>query len=301
MSCARFANAKLRTFSSFGSTTGDGWCSQRQPKTIRPIAAAGERGDDARIAPAPGVRLDEAERERGDRQREDHRAEQVGALLGRVLALLEQPRRGDAGRDADGQVDQEHQAPADLDEQAADRRTGRRGDAADRRPDPDREAALVRRELGQQQRERGRHQQRRARGLEHAGGDQQVERRRGAARCRRREEDGQADEEAALAADAVGVAAGRHEQRGEHDRVAVQDPRQRGDAGTVEVGPDVRERDVDDEQVERRQEGGDGDDEKNAVPVSHGGEGVRRKEKEWLRFATAQQPSGRGCILQPSH
>jgi len=56
--------------------------------------------------------------------------------------------------------------------------------------------------------------------------------------------------EAGLAVALVGQPAEEHEQRRVDDRVAVQDPGQRAQAGLVQVPGDLRQGHVDDEQVE---------------------------------------------------
>ena len=84
------------------------------------------------------------------RGREQQRADAVRARRRVALADLGQERApGDDRGDADRDVDDEDPAPVDLDQQPADRRAERGGDAADRRPDPDRDRALLGRERGQ--------------------------------------------------------------------------------------------------------------------------------------------------------
>ena len=68
------------------------------------------------------------------------------------------------------------------------------------------------------------------------------------------DEHGQAGAEDALAADPVRDRARGHEQRGHHDEVGVEDPRELGRAGLVEGRRDVRERGVDDRRVQEREE-----------------------------------------------
>ena len=84
--------------------------------------------------------------------------------------------------------------------------------------------ALLGREGGEDEAERGRQHHRPAGRLQDAGGDEDVERGGERAEGRGGGEEQQAEEEDALAADPVGDAPGRHEQRGEDDRVGVQHP-----------------------------------------------------------------------------
>ncbi len=68
-------------------------------------------------------------------------------------------------------------------------------------------------------------------------------------------------------ADAVGQSSGGHEQRGEDDGVAVQHPRQGGQAAAAEVLLHRREGDVDDEQVEVRDEDRGGEHQERGAAV----------------------------------
>ncbi len=182
---ATLAIANERTRSIAGSTTGEGWRAQRRANSARPAAApasaASVRGSSqphsgACTKPSASAPTDAA-------------SSAVPSQSGRpcsveVARLGQQPRRAPQRPRADGQVDEEHEPPVDLHEQAAERRPGRGGRGADAGPDADRGRALARLELGQQQRQRGRHEQRRARGLQHAGGHQRRHRRRDPAQRR---------------------------------------------------------------------------------------------------------------------
>ena len=137
-----------------------------------------EQAEDPRARPAPGRALDDRHDERRHRRGEQARAEEVGPLGVRVANLAQDAPAGDQARQADGDVDDEHPAPAHLHQQAAERRSRGGGDPADGRPDADRDVALLGRELRQQQPERGRHQQRRAEPLDRARGDEERDRRR---------------------------------------------------------------------------------------------------------------------------
>ena len=97
--------------------------------------------------------------------------------------------RDDRGEHPDRDVDDEDPAPAELHEQAADRRAERRRDAADGRPDADRRRPLLGREGGQDQAQRGRQHHRPAGRLQDPGarpGRGSRARRRRAPRRRRR-------------------------------------------------------------------------------------------------------------------
>ena len=83
---------------------------------------------------------------------------------------------------------------------------------------------------------------------------------------RREREDDDADEEEEPAAVAVGERAGGQDQRCERERVGVDHPLQPGQA-RVQVALDVRQRDVDDRDVEQEHERrrADGDERPAAV------------------------------------
>ncbi len=231
----------------------------------------GQRGDEGGRAPAPLRGLDEREREPGHAGHEQHDAEQVGPrAAGGVADLLEEADRDVEHHEADGEVDEEDPVPARLHEQAADRRAGRGRDRAGRRPDRHRAAALLGRERGEHERQRRGQERGGAGGLQGAGGDEQGDGVRRGAQDGGEQEDGQAADEDALAPDEVGQAAERDEQRGDDDRIGVQHPRQRGVARPREALLDVREGDVDDEEVEAREEGRHGGDREHAVAVGHG-------------------------------
>jgi hypothetical protein len=124
---------------------------------------------------------------------------------------------------------------------AAEHRPGRGGDGAAYRPHPDRAAARPR--LGEglpDQRHRRGHHRRGSRALHEPGGDQLTQAGREPARDRRQDEHDHARGEGATCSDAVAQRAGRQQQRGEHQRVAVDDPLQPGHAA-AQVGPDNRQ------------------------------------------------------------
>ena len=143
-----------------------------------------------------------------------------------VAALVQDPHRPHDRDDADRDVDEEDQAPADLDEEAAERRAGGGCEPADRGPDADRAGALLgartraaaapaRSAAAMRRRAPARRARRRARRPTARAAERRAER-----------EDREAADEDAFAAMPVGEPAGRDEQRCEHDRVGVQDPRE---------------------------------------------------------------------------
>ena len=95
----------------------------------------------------------------------------------------------DEGHDADGDVDQEHQAPVDGDEQTANHRAQCGGNPPCRGPGPDRARPALRFVGGQDQAERSGRQGRCARGLDEAGDNQHRHAGGGRAGCRGRRED----------------------------------------------------------------------------------------------------------------
>ena len=221
----------------------------------------GEHADDPRAEPAPVRSLDDGGHEAGHRHREQPGTEQVG-LVGRRVADLAQHADPEGERQhAEGQVDQEHPAPADLYEEPADRGPEGGSRSADGRPQPDGGTLALGTEGGEEQPQRRGEHECAARRLQDAGGDQEPERRRERTERGGEGEDGQAEEEGLLAPGPVGPAAGRHQRGGEHDRVGAQHPRERAEALPVEAGRDAREGDVDDEEVQRGQEHPRQDDE----------------------------------------
>jgi len=181
-----------------------------------------------------------------------------------VADLGDDLRAADEGEETEGQVHEEDPAPARFDEQTADGRACGSADARDCRPEPDHRRVLARWEHRQDQPERGGRQRSAPDRLENAGADQEVDRGRGGRERGADEEDKEAGEEDALAADDVGELAGGDEHGGEDDRVGAEDPREAGEAGGWKAAPDVREGDVDDEQIENRQEDGDREDAERA-------------------------------------
>jgi hypothetical protein len=226
-----------------------------------------QQPEHARPAPPPGFALHDRGDERADGDREHAGTEEVGGRRLGVAALVEDAHTGHERGEADGHVDEEDPAPAGLHEQAAERRAGRRGDPPDRRPRADRDVAALGRELRQQQAERGGHQERGAEPLHGPRGDQQPDRGRRSAGRGGGGEDRDAEQEGALAPERVRPAAGDDEEGRKDDCVGVEHPGEGPQAGAREVRADLREGDVDDEQVEPRHEHA-GDDHAQHLPFA---------------------------------
>ena len=79
----------------------------------------GERGSDAPGAPAPRVRLDEAERDPADARSEKCGAAKIGKRAALCRDAGEHSPPGKDGGDPDRHVHDEHPAPARLNEQPA--------------------------------------------------------------------------------------------------------------------------------------------------------------------------------------
>ena len=213
-----------------------------------------EQSKDERIAPAVFVRLDQAVRQREQRDRRCHESGQVEPLLGRVPRLVdEDPRREDA-EDSDRDVDVEDPAPVDvLGDRAADERAERERHRGYAGPDSDRSPALPRWERGGDDRQRRRVHQRCAHTLHDARADQHAGAVREPAEERRRGEDHEPGDEDAPAAEHVGELAAGEEQHSERQGVAVDDPFELGDRD-AEIRTNRRQRDVHDRVVQHDHE-----------------------------------------------
>ncbi len=250
----RSASATARWRMTAGSRIGFGWPNERSTSPVPVSAVSAKAPRTARARPAPVGTLDEPCHQARHRHREEARSEQV-RLAGRGVAhLVQQADAEDERHDAEGQVDQEHPAPARLDQQPADRGTECGGRAADGRPQADGRPLPLRPESREEQPERGGEHERAATRLQDPGGDEEAQRRGDGTQCGGRREDGQPEQECLLAPGPIGPAAGGHERGGEDDGVGAEHPRQRAEGLTVVGGRDAREGDVDDEQIERGQE-----------------------------------------------
>ena len=213
-----------------------------------------EGADDPPAGPAPVRAFDDGGDQAGHGDGQQDGPEEVGLVRIGVTDLLERAHAEHERHHGEGQVDEEDPAPAGLDQQAADRRAERSGRTADGGPQADRRTLAGGTERRQQQAERGGQHQGAADRLQHAGADQELEGRGDGTEGGRRGEDGQSEQEGPLAAGPVGPTAGRHQDGGEDDGVGAEHPRQRAQALAVVRGRDAGEGDVDDEQVERREE-----------------------------------------------
>ncbi|UUY03097.1 hypothetical protein LRS13_20840 [Svornostia abyssi] len=226
------------------------------------------RREDARVAPAPLGPLDDAADQRGDSRGEQHGAQRVGPRGVGLARFAQHPGADGQGKETDRHVDEEDPAPVGLDEQPANRRPGRSGDGAHGGPAGDGDGPLLRRELGEQERQRGGEQERGADGLDDARGDERFDRSCGGARRARGGEERETQEEHALAAVRVGPPACGDEQRGEDDGVRVEHPAEPAEARARELRFQRREGDVHDEEVEachERAEADDGDGESGTL------------------------------------
>ena len=200
-------------------------------------------------APAPDIALDETEGQKGDADGDEGGAERVGVGDALATDMRQLHPAEDEHCDSEGDVDDEHPAPADRDEQPTHDRSEGRHQAADRRPDADVALARLVGARRQDHAERGGRHQRSAGRLDDAEDDQHDRVVRGSAERRGHGEHGDSEQEAVLAREAVGQAPEHDEQGRVHDRVGVQNPREIAQAGRAEVVRDLRQRDIDDEEI----------------------------------------------------
>ena len=155
-------------------------------------------------------------------------------------------------------------------------------------PRADHRRALLGREQRQHEPERVRRQRRGADALEHARGDERLDRRRDRAQRGAEREQREPDDEQPPAPVEVAEPPGGHEHGGEarsRRRSAPTTARRGSTPGKSRA--QVRERDVDDEEVEDREEDGEADD----------GEDARTGARA---VASCNHPSRRGCMMQLS-
>ncbi len=207
--------------------------------------------------PGVRVRLDQAVDQREEAGGDEHRAGDVERRRTRILRLVDRVQRHDGGHDADRHVDPEDGRPVDLiDQEAAEQRPEREPERRDARPDADGGRDLAARERRDDDRERERVHQRATRALDRPERDQlMVGGRERAGRGGDREHD-QADEEHALAAEAVAELAAEQDQRREREHVGVDRPLE-AHLIRVERLLDRGERDVHDGVVEHDHEEGE--------------------------------------------
>ena len=166
--------------------------------------------------------------------------------------------RNRADRDhehADRDVDEEDPRPAERARQRAAEQHARRAAATrGRAPDAEREVALAALPEGRgQDRERGRREQRRAEALHGAEGDQRALRPGEPVQQRADREQRQPGHEQAPPSEQVGEPAAEQQHAAEEDRVGGDHPLQ-ALLREVQVGPDRRQRDVHDRDVEHDHE-----------------------------------------------
>ncbi len=171
-----------------------------------------------------------------------------------------EPQIGDDGRGeqqhdhADRQVHEEDVAPVERGhQQAAEGRPGDRRHSGDGAPDAERGTPTLRREDVRDDRQGLRHQHRRAQALNRAEGDQPARIRREPAGGRRGGEQGDAGREHDPRPDEVAQPARRDHQDREHQGIGVDHPEhvvQR----RVQLRDHVRDRDVDDREVQQGHE-----------------------------------------------
>ena len=192
------------------------------------------------------------------------------------------------------EVDEEDQPPADLHEQAPERRPARCGDGADGGPRADRAGACRGREHRQQEAQRRRQYQRGADRLDGAGRGQRPGSRRRCAAGGPGGEDHEPEVEGAAPPEQVPEAPGRDQAGREHDRVGAEHPRQRLVRGAGEVALDRREGHVDDEQVQLRHERADRDH-----AEGHASMDLRFRQRTHKSFHSTHARIG-ACCLAPT-
>ncbi len=250
------------------SARGDGGCAARAARAEVTRARAGTGSG---RSPSPTAALHDRHRQRGHAGGEDNRAQQIGSGAMASGWRISRSTRRPAIRPAmpTGTLTMNtHLHPACTSSPP------RGGPAAAAIPPTAAHAPiamwpLLGGELGQQQSERGRHQQRRAQTLNRARAHEERDRGRRGACGRGGNEQADAEQERAPAPEPVRPAPRDDQERGEHDRVGVQDPRQRRQARAREVGVDLGECDVDDEHVQAGHEHADDDDHQNLPSALH--------------------------------
>ena len=190
--------------------------------------------------PAPVAALDQAEAERPDAGGDQDGAQRVRPWH-RMAGRVRQPEPADHQRgQPDRHVDQEHPAPADRDQQAADDRPERGGHATGGGPGADRTAAPVRRVAGQHQAERSGREQGRAGRLDQPNAISMATLVAAPQAAEAAVNTATPSRKPLLAPVPVGQPAHQHEQRGVDDRVAVEHPGQVAQAAAAQVPRDRR-------------------------------------------------------------
>ena len=213
-----------------------------------------ETAEDKVVAEGALAGLDQPIDQARQRRGEQHEAEPVGpAGLWRTRFGHPQ-RRDDDGRDAERHVHEEDPAPGEAGgQQAARQGADRDGQAGHSAPDAERDATFLATECVGQQGQRHREHDRPADALQPPGQLQHQRAGGEAAQGRCRGEDGQADQVHQAAAVHIRQAARGEQERGQSQRVGVDDPLQVGEAGVQGV-LDVRQGDVHDRDVQQQHE-----------------------------------------------
>ncbi len=130
----------------------------------------GEGRDDLRALPATLGALQQAGDEQGQRGREQSGTDEIRRCAAGIARLGHVPGGEDRQSGHNGKVDPEDPAPVEaLDDGASDDWAGSQGRAADRAPDPEREAAVLPLVAGADQRKRGGEETRCPKALQSAG------------------------------------------------------------------------------------------------------------------------------------
>ena len=270
---ARLPQRKLGMRNSARSSAGAACDRERTTNSAAEHEPDGDGADRAGVDPAPHVALDEGQRDGADAEGEHAEPTRSGNGPGSASRDSTSTRRpAISATTQTGQVDEEHPAPADgVDEEAADRGAEGGGHGAHRAPDGDGDRDPLAGRRPQHEGQRRRCEGGGADRLHEAAGDQ--ERRRSGASPHSAEaivNTSEAAEEHPLAAPSVGEPARRHQQGGEHQRVAGEDPRHRVRADVGERRLDGAEGDEQDLGVEEHHEDPEPGDEQRQVGPLHG-------------------------------
>ena len=194
--------------------------------------ATDERQDDRRARPAESVPPEDPEDDQEQRCRERQEAQHVGAARS-LVARLRDPGEGDGeSKDADRDVHEEDPPPPEqVGEEAADERSAGDRGADGRAPRREGAEAVRPAKLVPDEGESRREQRGAAQALQRARDVERGDAPREAAEERRQGEEHDPGHEHQTASVPVGERAGREDQRGEAERVGVDDPLQPGQAG----------------------------------------------------------------------
>ncbi len=213
--------------------------------------ASCERNDDRGAAPAVPRLLDQREHEAGQPDGAQPGAGRVDSAAAQPLGSRYRGEDQRQGGEDERHVEREDPAPGDLvDDPAARERPDDRRDPTPSGPGTDRGAALLRREGGDDDRQRARSDERAGRALQRASGDQHVDRRGSRTQQGEQAERGDARREDATLAVDVAERAADQDQRPQREQIGVRHPLLRREAA-AEVALDRGQGDVDDRAVDR--------------------------------------------------